>query len=86
MTDLAHTGLLVVSLPLPYHAYVGVGLPIKGDTWVDAADSAVRLLHTYGLQVVRMTRAPYVCTGTYLYPLFALDAAVFVARKMPVEL
>eukprot|EP00123_Amoebidium_parasiticum_P010070 comp19875_c1_seq1/m.24025 comp19875_c1_seq1/g.24025 ORF comp19875_c1_seq1/g.24025 comp19875_c1_seq1/m.24025 type:complete len:377 (-) comp19875_c1_seq1:70-1200(-) len=74
-------GYVVISFPLPYHSYSGRGFSLHGETWEEAANSAVRLIETFGLKVVRMTRAPYLCTGTYLYPLFALDAGVFVAKK-----
>jgi SAM-dependent methyltransferase len=70
-------GVLVLAMPLPYHARQWTddavddtawarrhGLAIEGSTWEAAAASAVECLQREtGLPVARLARAPYVCRG-----------------------
>lgn len=83
-------GTLVVSMPLPYEPcwYDGPRtrdplerLPVDGDEWEDAAVALAAFVETFALDVVAITRAPYLSGGDRHQPLYVLDAAVVVALR-----
>lgn len=83
-------GRLVVAVPLPLSAHVHAAghtvdpeelLPPAGGSWESAASLlAERLFGAAGLEIVSLSRVPYLCRGDAGAPLYILDDAVFVAR------
>ncbi len=81
-------GRLVAAVPLPLSPHVHVGphtvdpdepLPdARGAFEVAAAILAARLFARHGLDVIALSRAPYLCRGDTHAPLYVLDDAVFV--------
>lgn len=88
---LAPGGRLVVATPLPYAPFVYAGgttrpplerLPVSSpDFEGGATELALRVLAPLGLEVVALTRAPYLSGGDPAEPLYVLDDVVVVCRK-----
>lgn len=86
-------GRLVVATPLPYAPFVYAGgttrapaerLPLDAGDWeAGVAELAERVLGPLGLEVLALTRAPYISGGDPGRPLYVLDDAVVVCRKQP---
>ena len=71
--------LLVLSVPLPWNAWQSRHrFPVNGTTWEASITSLQSLLLQVGLRTLKLTRAPYLCQGTYQVPLFVLDSALFI--------
>jgi SAM-dependent methyltransferase len=51
-------------------------------TWLTRA-RPLQVVEPSGFRVERVARVPYLCQGTYLVPMFALDDLLVVARKLP---
>jgi SAM-dependent methyltransferase len=85
-------GLLVVALVLPYHPFVydsGAArapierLPISSEEWELGAVEFVSLcLLPLGLEVVSLSRAPYLSGGDARAPLYELDDLIVVCRAV----
>ena len=81
-------GTVIVSVPLPLKPHVHVGrftvdqeerLPEAKSMWeLGAGSLASQLLQPAGLCVRALSRAPYLCRGDTVNPLYSLDAAIFV--------
>ena len=86
-------GRLVVATPLPYAPFVYAGgttrapaerLPLDAGDWESGvAKLAERVLVPLGLELLALTRAPYISGGDPGRPLYVLDDAVVVCRKEP---
>jgi SAM-dependent methyltransferase len=89
-TLLAPMGRLVVAVPLPLECHVHVAghtvdpeelLPPAVGAWEDAVSLLVeRVFVAAGMDVLALTRVPYLCRGDTRAPLYVLDDAVIVAR------
>lgn len=85
-------GLLIIALVLPYHPFVydsGVPrspmerLPIRSETFEEAAVEFVSLaLLALGLELVCVSRAPYLSGGDAHRPLYELDDLIVVCRAL----
>lgn len=83
-------GLLVVALVLPYAPFVYDGgaarrpkerLPISSQEWeLAAAEFVTTALLPLGLEVVTLSRAPYLSGGDSHQPLYELDDLIAVCR------
>lgn len=89
-TLLRPQGLLIVALVLPYRPFVYDGgqsrapterLPVPSAPFEQAASEFVRLaLLALGLEIVAITRAPYLSGGDVHRPLYELDDLIVVCR------
>lgn len=85
-------GLLVIALVLPYHPFVydaGAArppterLPISSEQWELAAVEFVSMcLLPLGLEIVTLSRAPYLSGGDARAPLYELDDLLVVCRAV----
>lgn len=83
-------GLLLIALVLPYRPFVydqgsarapRQRLPIVHDTWeVAAAEFVTMCLVPLGLEIVSLSRAPYLSGGDADAPLYELDDLIVVCR------
>lgn len=89
---LNHRGRLVVATPLPLNPFVYEGgstrepeerLVCPDRSWHDAASSLYRHeLAPLGLSLASVSRAPYLSAGDSRRPLYVLDDAIFVLRRV----
>lgn len=68
--------LLIVSVPLPWNSNK-TKFNVNGNDWNESVHHFQVFFNSLGLQIIQISRAPYLCQGTYLIPLFSLDAAIF---------
>lgn len=88
---LTNDGRLVVATPLPYRPFVYAGgvtrdpderLPLEQESWEHAvAELVARVIEPLGLEVVALTRAPYLSGGDPGREIYVLDDAVLVCRR-----
>ncbi len=91
LTQLAASGRLLLSVPLPLspHVHVAGGtvspderLPITARTWEAAArDLTEQVLEPAGLRVERLARVPYLSRGDCDCPLYTLDTGVWLCSR-----
>jgi len=84
-------GVLVLAVPLPLAPHVHVGsstvdpdelLPIDRRSFEDAANTLVTIaLRPLGLELVAMSRVPYLSRGDRTTPVHVLDDCVLVLRR-----
>lgn len=92
LEGLDENGLLVVATPLPFDAFFYDGpqtreprerLDVSGDTWEQAMVAfAHGVIEPLGVCVQSVTRAPYLSGGDAGRPMYVLDDAVFVCRRL----
>lgn len=85
-------GRLAVAVPLPLRPHVHMGartvdpeevLPIERSSWEAAANAlAAHAFVPIGFEVLSLTRTPYLCRGDREHPVYVLDDAVFVLRRV----
>lgn len=90
---LAPRGLLVLAVPLPLSPHVHVGnatvdpeelLPIDRRSFEQAAVTLVETgLAPLGLELVALSRVPYLSRGDRTVPVYVLDDCVLVLRRRP---
>lgn len=79
-------GLFLVALVLPFKPFVEArnskepaeNLDIKGETFIEQAESFVEMMQSQGFQLLSWTRVPYLCQGDLLHSVYYLDDAVFL--------
>lgn len=71
------SSMLIVSVPLPWTKTRKQKGVIPGDTFDESIKNLNIFFDALGLKTLLMTRAPYLCQGTYQVPLFSLDTAIF---------
>ena len=74
---------LIISVPLPWTKKKRSKFSLPGETWEEATANLHHVFDTVGLQTLGITRAPYLCQGTYQVPLFSLDTAIFALGLKP---
>ena len=93
LESLSPGGLLLVAMPLPYRPMFYDGatalepaerLPCKAETWEESARALVeQVLLARGLEVLALTRVPYLSGGDAARPFYELDDVVVVCRVSP---
>jgi len=88
LSGLAPGGRVVISTPLPLDAFVYDGphsldpaeaLLVTSRTWEGALSELVEnVLEPLGLEVMTVSRVPYLCRGDAAQPLYVLDDALMV--------
>jgi hypothetical protein len=88
---LARDGVIVLATPLPFRPcyYDGPatlapreGIDVPGSTWEERVGSFVDVvLGPLGLDVLALTRAPYISGGDGARSLYVLDDLVIVCRR-----
>lgn len=89
---IAPNGRVIVAVPLPLRPHVHVGartidpdeqLPIEAEDFETALAALIsRVLLPAGLTVERFTRAPYLSRGDTRQPIYVLDDAILVCRRI----
>ncbi len=85
-------GLIIIALVLPYRPFVydqgaarapSERLPISSDEWeIAVCEFVITSLLPLGLDVVTISRAPYLSGGDANYPLYELDDVIVVCRAL----
>ena len=82
-------GIILVALVLPFKPFVEVRnsrqpnqlLSLEGSTFIEQAQSFVKLMTSLGFKLESWTRLPYLCEGDLVHSVYYLDDAVFLFKK-----
>ena len=83
-------GIILVALVLPFKPFVEVRnsrqpnqlLSLEGSTFIEQAQSFVKLMTDLGFKLKSWTRLPYLCEGDLLHSVYYLDDAVFLFQTL----
>ena len=87
--SLKPNGMILIALVLPFKPFVEVRnsrqpnqlLSLEGSTFIEQAQSFVKLMTSLGFKLESWTRLPYLCEGDLVHSVYYLDDAVFLFKK-----